>query len=262
MQRETIFAAISAILFVSMAFVPVINADVNRDEASVVEYREVSVEIHTPNGMKTITEELPLYVVERITELVSTRDDVNKNELLSLLKAYGLLGDYSVERVKNLITGDCPWQKEIAMKMKGLSNRLDPRNRILLVNTGCYFLTGIGTLFHIFPRNLMAWALLLYIGSQGPGNYPSELEEALTYAWFIASLIPVPTTIGIWNLRGWHVGNEVHPAHLMTFGLLGKQGLHSMGNIFAVTFGFTGIIIHSAAFGGAIGFTPATIAVG
>ncbi len=67
MRQKTIFAVASAIIFVSVVFVPLISANTKND----IRLQEISVEIHTLKGVKTISKELSIDAIEKLSFLMN-----------------------------------------------------------------------------------------------------------------------------------------------------------------------------------------------
>ena len=102
MRQKTIFAVASAIIFVSVVFVPLISANTKND----IRLQEISVEIHTLKGVKTISKELSIDAIEKLSFLMNKTQKSLENidDLLLELKNQGLLGDFSIREAKKIIT--------------------------------------------------------------------------------------------------------------------------------------------------------------
>ncbi len=234
---------------------------------------EVPVEIHTLDGIREITRELP---VETVKTLYSTLNQTRKavqtlhmvqasaegkreahhiiDTFLRKLKENGLLGDTSVSRVKSLITGGYRKAHDHArgQRLPGMAHLFEQNG--WRTKAMCY-LHAWGGIGATFPVKVPILALTDLLHNLFPDAW--RIPIILLGILVTVDLIPCPTTIGHWN-----IGRSLNPGPAPGAGGIEVRGFGGGGQhieldgretIEAITFGFTGIIFCLVP---AIGFCP------
>lgn len=247
--KKSIFAIIMSLLLLNMPFIQVIDAS-NK--------KEISVEIYAPNGIWKVTKNISIEAMKHIFSLMNKTNEKNIDELLSELNKYDLLGNFSIQEIKELITGEY-LQKISVKKNEGLVNRMNLSKSIF--NVFCFFGTG-GFTWSFFPMNFIPmYTLYKFWGPLGPSNLFLALFLLLILCF---GYIPHTTTTAFWMVKPTMTPQRVYAASVYTYGLFGEKWIETRGDsIYAITIGFTGIITtfeFIELMRGALGFTLFTYA--
>jgi len=241
---------------------PSIAGAATKSDAEMV---EVPVQIHTLDGVKKITRELPIGEVRALSSLfnqtrravqtlqASQASSIQKQRahevidtFLRTLKERGLLGDVSVAKMKSLITGGYRTaQKDEAGRPLTRMAHLFEQNRWRMGAT-CFF-HAWGTVGGLFPHNFPLFIAMNIVGPDRP-----LIQNAFLLLSVGLGLTPCPTTIGYWRIRRAGMFNPSGGIEVRGLGGGGSIELNGGESIEAITVGFTGIIgLHNA-----IGFCP------
>lgn len=232
---KKIFSLVSAMIFVSLAFFPLIEGEIEPDVT-----KEVTVEIHTLNGTETITRKLPIITVNKISSLVNeTKEQGNMENLLFELDAQGFFGDYSIEEIKLLVEGNYHLSTNVMEKLGFIPDTDNPLFENIMINAVCCFMAS-GFSVGVFPYSSIPF--LLYFLSLFLKMDVSLIFLSLLFILLSLEIIPHPTTIGLWVISDAHFGRTTYKAELYTLGILGEQELKEQF-IYALTFGFTGLSV-------------------
>jgi len=291
MNGKTGFAVAAVVILLAASMVPVVGSQhwIDIEKNGENEHRqpsvgaaevqadaqmvEVPVEIHTRSGVRQITRELPIAEARALHSLLNeTRDAMELlhgshasseqqqgakeiiDTFLYQMKEYGLLGNLSIQRARELITG----------KTEGMRNDIEARKMELMthslsqyrwaVHPMCFF-EAEGKVFGFHPWNCIPEFLRYWDGYY---NLPLPLQLLalpLMTSFMLLNTIPHPTTIGFWIIEP---GGMPYPhGHLSTYGGFGQlsTGEFRTGKAIAFTLGFTGIVLFGRL---GIGFTLCT----
>jgi len=237
-MKKILFPLISSLLFISLSFFPLIEGETNR-----VVKKEVTVEVHTPQGIETLTKKLSLDVIEELSYLIERKD---VDGLLSVLEQYGLLGVFSKSDVKDLISGDVDASKTAEKKVEELLGKL-PNGNNFFVNVLCLFYTS-GLSVSAIPTNVVPWLIFWYLVLfSGDLSFSWEMiDTVFRYASYLG-YIPRVTTAALWVVqsRKPYLTDGPRVAKVDTLGILGRKNVSvtKTASVCAFTIGFTGIII-------------------
>lgn len=232
-MRKILFPMISSLLFLSLAFFPLIEGETKTDVT-----KEIAIEIHTPQGITELTKELPIETVEKLSFLLEY-ESIDK--ALFELKKHGLLGDFSISEVKELITGKYQQKTRIMEKIGDLLNTSPGFDNGLVINAFCSFITSHGNAFGFFPYNLPLLFYFLFNEEIGDRPYLNLIFiYFVLYPSLMVDYIPHPTTLGLWRI--FAIGHGVG-ASVYTKGLFGERSIWTTVDINVVTVGFSGIVI-------------------
>ena len=249
------FAITAIFLLLSLTFLPTVQSETQTKKSE--ELQEVTFEIHTLTGVKEITKKLSTTQIERITvlteelknniltlqeptaTLIAQSEADNKiNTILAELQDFGLLSDYSINEVKDLITGK--YQQQIkntrtAKIFEIVANLLDWDIANVLCLT---HMEGI-MIFDFAPKNILRpWRLLI-------------------------DFLPRIYAFCLWDItRDGGLPPGPKPGGIYTYGLLGEYEIEAYSTN-AFTIGFTGLVIKIPLFlQVAVGFSLFVVARG
>lgn len=234
-MKKILFSLVSSLLFISLAFFPFIEGETEKKFTG-----EVTVEICTPNGVESLTKELPFDVIERLSVLQS-QDDVDG--LLDALEGLGLVGEFSIKEVREFIAKKHLEDSKLTEKIEGVQipflNPIDDR----ITNAFCSFVTD-GSGWGIFPYNFIPIFLWYLLFSLRLGTVFEILINYLLYfPTLLVDSIPHFTTIGFWKIEPWRFAGRGGHSSVSTKGIFGESSIERGKTIYAFTIGFTGIII-------------------
>lgn len=237
-MKKILFSLVSSLLFLSLAFFPLIEAETNNEVK-----KDVTVEIHTPQGIETLTKKLSRDKIEELSYLIENNDI---DELLSVLQEYGLLAGFSQNDVKTLITGGFDTSKIAEKKFEELLRKLSNDNNFF-VNALCLFSTS-GLSVSAIPSNVVPWLIFWYLVLfSGSLSFSWEMiDTVFRYASYLG-YIPRVTTAALWVVqsRKPYLTDGPRVAKVDTLGILGRKNVSvtKTASVCAFTIGFTGIII-------------------
>lgn len=232
-MNKIMFSTLAIGLMVSLSFLPMIQGETNKEIT-----QKITVEIHTPQGITELTKELPIETVEKLSFLLEY-ESIDK--ALFELKKHGLLGDFSISEVKELITGKYQQKTRIMEKIEDLLNAAPGFDNGLVINAFCSFITSHGNAFGFFPYNLPLLFYFLFNEEIGDRPYLNLIFiYFVLYPSLMVDYIPHPTTLGLWKI--FAIGHGVG-ASVYTKGLFGERSIRTTVDINAVTIGFSGIVI-------------------
>jgi len=258
------FALAATFIFLSLTCLPAVQSENISEEPE--EIQEVTFEIHTLNGVKEITKLLSTEQIERLSVLTEelqsniqtlqeptatlaaqSEADNKICTILAELHDYGLLGDFSINAVKDLVTGKYLEQMKDSVEAKRLEKiikTLDLDIRFGGFNVCCYTEMS-GNILNFHPYNFIPMFLYLW-------SFNNNKDLYWTIFPFIdliklIEFIPHPTTVGLWIIERGQAGfyQPKVTGHISSLGLLGRQGstAHDNSPIIVFTLGFTGVII-------------------
>ena len=208
-------------------------------------------------GIQKITKNISAEVIEKIFLLIDEVNEKNIDKILHELDKYGLLGNFSIEEARKFVTGS-RLQKIFNKNFAKFIGEMNHSK--YLFNTICFFSTG-GFTWSFFPMNLFPMYMLYKLWNAHTGS----LVALFILLTLCLGYVPHPTTIAFWKVSPTLFGIYGKSAILYTCGLFDEKHITTTEeDIYAITIGFTGIII-TAVLGGflrrcALGFTIITYA--